>query len=492
MASKDNIIKDLKFFTGMPHRRTGTENGVRSAEYIRQRFQDLGMQGVTIEHADTSSRSYNDWYLKAGEREVPCYFINGTLLKEETSVKAQIRKPLVYVGEGSPEDYQKTDVSGKIVVADIRWTDYTMDVFRNNHSTGEACYCDEGEITSTDGEDFGIDNYTPNTFPQNLIRAMDGGAEGFIGILWDNCDHYIHYNEDYNYLFEPGVAEDLLGYPLETSFHSMEIPGLCISRSEGEALIEAIQNTDALMGEMELSVERSDQKANVVFGKLPGKSDDVIIVHSHHDSVFEGAVQDGAAMSCVLEIARYFAGKPFEEREKTLIFAATDTHYTDYEGHEQFIKNRLAEGEHIILDVSLEHIGLDMTEAEDGTMQLSGKSGLKLIYTTENADLLEITRKSVLDHKLKRAMILPVNKERGYVCSDGALFYEYGIPVVSLIGPVRYLMDPVDTFDKVDQTQLEPVSDYAIQVVEEVACSFDGTIEENACMFNGKVYEKIH
>ena len=72
------------------------------------------------------------------------------------------------------------------------------------------------------------------------------------------------------------------------------------------------------------------------------------------------------------------------------------------------------------------------------------------------------------------------------------MFYEYGIPVVSLIEPVIYLMDPIDTIEMVDQDQLEPVTDYAVQVVEEASHTFEGKIEEEPCRVIGDKYEKIH
>ena len=54
------------------------------------------------------------------------------------------------------------------------------------------------------------------------------------------------------------------------------------------------------------------------------------------------------------------------------------------------------------------------------------------------------------------------------VCSDGDRFFKAGIPVVSIISPVIYLMDPVDRPDKVALDQLTVIAKTWIDMIYEV------------------------
>ena len=79
------------------------------------------------------------------------------------------------------------------------------------------------------------------------------------------------------------------------------------------------------MATMRMKSRVEASHANVVSAILPGMSDEIILVHSHHDSSFNGAIQDASGMSTVLAIAKYFSQIPMEKRKKTLMFAAMDS-----------------------------------------------------------------------------------------------------------------------------------------------------------------------
>lgn len=465
MPEKENIIKDLKYLTALPHRRTGTEENDRSAQYISDRFSENGLSDVRINHYLTKTHTYSNWQLKADDTEIPAFYINGSLMKgEEGTFTDNPSGQLVYVGKGLKEDLKNIDVKGKIVMADVLWRDYTLNSFKNEHACGECWFYDPDNTIDDVNAPIHKDTYTPCTFPFNYAEAMAAGAAGFIGILEDNCDRYIHINEDYNFLLEMGLMSSF-GYDPPSEDKMMKLPGLWISRSTGEKLKRKLEEA-SVMASISLTNRIGSSQSNVVSGILPGKSDEIILIHSHHDSVWKGGVQDGAAMSCVLAVMDYWAKMPVSDREKSFMFAATDTHYTDYEGHMGFINDCAARGLKIIADISAEHIGKEAVQNAEGQFELTGNTGLKLIYTTENRKLLQIVQDAVKTADVRRSLVVPVNSEQGYVCSDSAVFFSEGIPVVSLISPLIYLMDPVDTIEMVDEEALVPVANYMIAVSE--------------------------
>ncbi len=131
----------------------------------------------------------------------------------------------------------------------------------------------------------------------------------------------------------------------------------------------------------------AEEETRPVSGRLAGKSDDIIVIHFHHDAVNRGAVQDASGMSEVFALADFFAKAPESLREKTLLFVATDSHYTDYEGHAGFLENRKNAGEHIIADFAIEHVAQEMHLDEDNQIVLTGEPEMRMLYADEGSGL---------------------------------------------------------------------------------------------------------
>jgi hypothetical protein len=210
-----------------------------------------------------------------------------------------------------------------------------------------------------------------------------------------------------------------------------------------------------------------------VKGVIKGESDEIILAHSHHDAVYAGGVQDASGMSVVLALAKYFAVPGNKQSDKTYMFAAIDSHFTDYCGHEGFIAERARKKENIIYDFVIEHIGKD-ANIEDGTFVETGEGVPKIIYVSDEEPLVEATIEAVRKYGLEKTVILPVAHEdegpEDYqddsVTSDAHLFYKAGIKIVSLISSPAYLFHPSDTPERVMKDWLKPVGLIYAEIME--------------------------
>jgi len=83
-----------------------------------------------------------------------------------------------------------------------------------------------------------------------------------------------------------------------------------------------------------------DAKEDIVIGKLPGMSDENIVMLAHMDGFFEGAIDDGGGVAAMLGTAEYFAKMPKEKRRRNMYFISLlDHHGKDRSGewlHENF------------------------------------------------------------------------------------------------------------------------------------------------------------
>ena len=71
----------------------------------------------------------------------------------------------------------------------------------------------------------------------------------------------------------------------------------------------------------------SDQKSYLVWGTLPGATDETIYVMAHRDGFFDAAGDNASGVASMLGLAEYFAKIPKSQRRRTIIFIGTDGHH---------------------------------------------------------------------------------------------------------------------------------------------------------------------
>lgn len=78
---------------------------------------------------------------------------------------------------------------------------------------------------------------------------------------------------------------------------------------------------------------------SIVIGKLPGMTDEKIVMIAHTDGYFYAATDDGAGTAALLGTAEYFAKVPKEQRRRTMYFIALPDHHGGDHGGKWLHKN---------------------------------------------------------------------------------------------------------------------------------------------------------
>ena len=464
---QEEIFGWIEGLCRFPHRRTGSPESRAAQEYLKEQFEKIGLQKITVESVPSVNFDVKDWSLQVEGQDIPCFMINGTLhpeTKGEFEAGPRCRDTeIIYLGEGRPEDFEGIDVKGKIVLCDCPWFEADEDTY------AETWCATEGIVYDPDRDKRKklrkTDSYSPNAWPYNYFAAQKLGAVGFVGILNDYFSDGINWNEDYSELAASQGCD------------AMAIPGLWIG-TDAAVILKGLLKDIRAKASMGMKTMYKDGTATNVWGVLPGMSDEAVLVHSHYDAVFTGAVQDASGMSEVLAVAEYFAGLPKEKRPKTMIFAGLDGHYTDYAGHQAFIEKRLEEGTKILCDFVIEHIGKEVGLGERNEPVVSDEAEIRLIYVTDTKGLVDIVRQAVQENDIKRTIVLPVSPQAGVnrgtyefaqdeVISDAYYSCINGIPIVSMLSPQMYLFHPMDRPDMVPKDQLVPVGVTFAEVIQE-------------------------
>jgi hypothetical protein len=173
----------------------------------------------------------------------------------------------------------------------------------------------------------------------------------------------------------------------------------------------------------------------------------------------------------VLAVAEHFTKTPMSEREKTLVFLFTGTHFGGpARGDSTFIESNPDIMRRLVMDVCIEHIAQDFDVEQEDWVD-TGLPEPRGVFTkggNEEATSTLVYNLAVEAEKynLERLIILPGTTPLG-VPTDAMAFFRAGYPIYSCISGPEYLFDPCDTLDKVAVDQLNPV-----------AAAFIGTIKK--------------
>jgi hypothetical protein len=108
---------------------------------------------------------------------------------------------------------------------------------------------------------------------------------------------------------------------------------------------------------LELSTEmRSGLKDASVWGTLPGTSDEDMIIMAHHDSFYEGALDNASGMAVMLGLAEYYSKIPREQRRRTLKFVTTSGHHEGSAGTKWMHDNKDTFLAKTALMINCEHV----------------------------------------------------------------------------------------------------------------------------------------
>ena len=437
IPSTAKIFSYIKDLTSFGYRRTGSKGSLKAATYVRDHFRRYGLKNVSFQKVG----SY-DWRVKNSSLSVAGIkrnsfpiahaFMGGTQTGSFGTGPAGISAPVVDVGNGTKSAFEGKDVAGKVVMFDLRFTGLPADLFK-----AVADYFYDPDNTVAPGE------VIPQPYLTNFVdvtqRAMDNGAVGIVGVLADYFDSKYYFNEEYRRL-------------------QMTIPGLWVTKDEGDAIRAQLSADPGAEAKIVMNGERKPAPARNVIGFLPGKSKTTLLISSHHDAVWDGAVEDGSGTAEVLALARYFGALKKKYRPMSLMFASMDSHFTGYQGHFAFVDKYVTgvpEARRPRVNFAIEHIAR-YGKVVNGKLQMTNLPEVAGVLQNVGPKPLEVIKQVIQKNELDRSIVIPATFFGSSIPTDASFTYAAGVPVVSLISGPIYLYDKQDTLDKVYKPHLRP------------------------------------
>lgn len=452
VPSNEEIFGWLCDICDMGWRIPGSPVDHQAEDYIVDKFIEFGLQDVYKEPIPMTYWSPLSWSLTVHTEEpvsIPCWWIVYTGDTDPEGLTTE----MVYLGYGTEEDFASTDVKGKIVVVDLprHWFIYPWLRYGIWPEPPDGTWYPPWpkciSLFEYDPEGWYPPDYTHKLFLEFMpyYKALSAGAKGFVGICVDYFDSPPTYFGPYDGIMKP-------------------LPGLYVGPEDGNLLRSLITDGEPVEGTLVLDVSMVPEYTHNVLGWLPGRTEDIIIVHSHHDGTYTAATEDASGISEVLALAKYFGQIPRYCREKTLLFLATAGHMYGGLGARTFVQEHKEElDEKLVVDIVLEHIYPREYLTIDHEFVAQDYPTMQGIFVSANPCLTSYTIEAIIEHDLKGTGVLS-----GPPISDGGALYAAGHPIISWVSGPEYLFDINDTPDKIMVEYLNPVAAAYVDIVNRI------------------------
>ncbi len=170
-------------------------------------------------------------------------------------------------------------------------------------------------------------------------------------------------------IFEVGMLPGNMryqAYPSRTT-----APAFTVGHDDGNGardLIAAMPAGQSARVKVKLSVERvSNLKTALIWGALPGATDETIYIMAHRDGWFDAAGDNASGVAAMLGLAEHYSKIPQAQRKRTMVFVALDGHHNSGEGsavgNQWIIANRQQLFAKTALAINIEHPSTIQTQS---------------------------------------------------------------------------------------------------------------------------------
>jgi hypothetical protein len=453
LSDQAQILGDVKNLVDLGPRRSGTPGGIRAAEYVESSLKASGVPQVWQQTGVTTYEWQADRSkVTVGGQEIDAFPSENSFLGEAradwtgdfSTGPGGRTAQVVDVGNGTALDLAGKNLKGKIVVFNLRFEAPVLAL----GLVSEFLYDPQLTLFKAPKQLAQANPYITN-YLSTIGAIQKAGAVGYVGVLTDYFDSNKYRNEYYSRL-------------------AVTMPGFWVTKNEGHRLRQLLA-TNGRTATVALEGKRYAAPAHTVLGYLPGQSPETVMVQSHHDSVGPGAVEDASGTASVLALARYYAKLPLSQRPRSLLFVTFDTHFTGYQSHQAFGRDYVLSPDRpfpIVANATVEHIA-KQGAIKNGKLVLTGQTEPRAFFRAGGGAIKNALIAAIRKYDLRRSIVINVAAlPTTNIPTDASGASQLGIPTVSYISGPIYMYDEADTIDKVDASQLVPVTSSFVDVID--------------------------
>ncbi len=140
-----------------------------------------------------------------------------------------------------------------------------------------------------------------------------------------------------------------------------DVPAFSLGNDDGLAVRAMIETAGNQPPEVRVTLGTRmvpDLKTHLIWGSLPGATDETIYVIAHTDGWFDAAGDNASGVASMIGLAEHYARMPREARRRTLVFVGLDGHHNGSDGgvgRRWMVQNRSQLFSRTALMINVEH-----------------------------------------------------------------------------------------------------------------------------------------
>ncbi|MCG8419880.1 MAG: hypothetical protein MJE77_18255 [Proteobacteria bacterium] len=436
LPSQERMMEWTETIVSQGIRRPGFAADRWSEQWLAKQFASFGLEGVRMDPIEVERWEEQTCNLEvraaSGSLVLDCFPVPFSTPVQELSGELAL--------DSFDQTGDLTNLPGKIAVYSNVHIAVVQSVVRDELAT--RTYDPDNDFdTLVHTVPFG------SRFQSVMLPALAAGAVGFIGIVqqgWESNKYFVPYDGEH-----------------------WALPGVWVSPSVGQLLLE-LMDAGPVHVTVSYSADRTTTVSHNVIGSLPGVSSDWVIIGTHHDAPWLGAVEDASGMALVLAQARYWSRLPRFLRPFNMLFLVNGGHMSGGAGILDFVVTHRDTIDESIVAIHLEHVARDAT-VENGVLTPTDKVVPRWWFTSEIEPLEDALDSVIQAEDLRRSFILPPSIFFENPPTDGAFLLGTGVPIVQLLAAPVYLFDPSDTLEMVHEESFLPITRAVIELINELS-----------------------
>ena len=453
IPNSEDIFSLIKGICQTPHRRPGTLEDHKAEEWVLNQFKQLGLEQISVDTIKIKVWQANRWALKANGQDIPSFYVVNSGFTKSKGITV----PLIYVGKGRAKDFKKVNVKGKIVVADVSFPYIPMGLLFNFLKFLRSVYYISNPdysltLMKANYINFVRQNFMGGTTLENSAKndvywnSVKGGAKAVCLILENQPSNSNSHYGPYDGIMKP-------------------IPGLWIGKYDGIQLRKLAK--DQAEATISLSGSITNGEMSNIWGILPGQTDEIVMVTSHHDAPFKGAIEDGAGVAQVLAQARIWSRVPKNKRRRTMIFVIDSGHFYGSLGAMKFPKDHEDLMKKVKILITLEHLGAKEVKEINKKYFETKQLAYTCIFTSTDPLTIATVTNALINKPARTTISIPLDLLADVPTSDAAGYaLDSDTSIISWIGCPYYLLDEYDTLDKVAIMELKPICETVTEMIK--------------------------
>lgn len=435
LPSTEEIVAWINHIFKQGIRRPGYPADRRTENWLKTQLERFGLNHITLEPVPIKKWESKGAKLKVWAKKdpsenynIPCFPVPYT--KSIENLEAELCL-----------DSESENMEGKFILSHLGM--FKLPVRALKYFSGKNRYYDPEKKFNE------LEQIVP--INSKVLEVLDSiqkeNAKGFIGILsdfpWETDSYYAPYD---------AIPRD--------------IPAVYVSKKNGK-IITQLRKKGEIKARLSCNTKISEDVSHNVIGTLEGKSDDWIIIGTHHNGPWNSAVEDASGVGLVLAQAKYWSKIPKKERPFNLLFLMNCAHMAGAEGAQTFITQHKDILEKTVCAIHLEHVAKDVEVKDDKLVPLSDPT-IRWWFLSRILPLEEILMKAIKSEDLKRSILLPPDgfpPGSDKPPTDGCFYHLEKVPFISFLTAPPYLFDPIDTMEMIHEESFEPLTRAILRVI---------------------------